>query len=92
MEEIVYIVEDENNGNMYGFWSREQALKFMVNNYLDCGLGGMKDAIIEELHNENPDVNEIESMLDYMRDDIRDMLEHGYADGFMFMREVAIRG
>ena len=92
MEEIVYIVEDENNGNMYGFWSREQALRFMVNNYLDCGFGGMKDAIIEELHNENPDMNEIESMLDYMRNDIRDMLEHGYADGFMFMREVAIKG
>lgn len=92
MEEIVYIVEDENNGNMYGFWSREQALKFMVKNYLDCGFGGMKDAIMEKLHNENLNVNEIDSMFDYMRDDIRDMLEHGYADGFMFMREVAIKG
>ena len=90
MEKTIYIVEDENNGNMYGFWSKEKAINFIINNYLDSNFGGVKSAIMEELYREEPDIEEIEGMLDYIKNDFKNLIEHGYADGFMFIREVKI--
>ena len=90
MEKTIYIVEDENNGNMRGFWSKEKATNCIIHNYLDSDFGGVKNAIMEELHREEPDIDEIEGMLNYIKEDLQNIFEHGYADGFMFMREVEI--
>ena len=90
MKKTVYIVEDENNGNMHGFYSKEKAINFIINSYLDNDFGGVKNGIMEELHREEPDVEEIEGMLNYIKEDLQNIFEHGYADGFMFMREVEI--
>ena len=90
MKKTVYIVEDENNGNMHGFYSKEKAISFIINSYLDNDFGGVKNGIMEELHREDPDVEEIEGMLNYIKEDFQNILEHGYAEGFMFMREVEI--
>ena len=90
MEKIVYIVEDKNIGNMYGFRSREKALNFILNNYLDSNFGGVKNAIMEELHKEEPDIKKIERMLNYIEDDFKNLIKQGYTDGFMFIREVKI--
>jgi len=90
MKKTVYIVEDENNGNMRGFWSKEKAVNFIINNYLNSDFGGIKNTIMEQLHKEKPDIEEIDGMLDYIKNDFKELIEHGSVDGFMFTREVEV--
>lgn len=91
MNSVVYVVENYKTGDMYGFQDREKALKFIIQRYIEDNFGGIKNAIMEECHQgEDIDLDEIDGMLDYIRNDLTQVLTTNSIEGFMTMREVFI--
>lgn len=91
MNSVVYVVENYKTGDMYGFQDREKALKFIIQRYIKDDFGGIKNAIMEECHQgEDIDLDEIDGMLDCIRNDLTQVLTTNSIEGFMTMREVFI--
>ena len=91
MNSVVYIVENYETGDMYGFQDREKALKFIIQRYIEDDFAGIKNAIMEECRQEeNIDLDEIDGMLDYIRNDLTQVLTTDSIEGFMTMKEVFI--
>lgn len=91
MNSVVYVVENYETGDMYGFQDKEKALKFIIQRYLEDDFAGIKNAIMEECRQEeNIDLDKIDGMLDYIRNDLTQILTAGSIEGFITMREVFI--
>lgn len=89
MQELIYIIEDYDSGDMTGYWSKEEALRAMLKYYLDSGFGNMYDSIVKAA-NEGK-VDEICHLLDNIKEDFQTMFGEGhYIDCLMGMREVEI--
>lgn len=91
MNSVVYVVENYETGDIYGFQDKEKALKFIIQRYLEDDFAGIKNAIMEECRQEeNIDLDKIDGMLDYIRNDLTQILTTGSIEGFMTIREVFI--
>ena len=91
MNSVVYVVENYETGDMYGFQDKEKALKFIIQRYIEDDFGGIKNAIMEECcQGDDIDLDEIDGMLDYIRNDLTQVLTTDSIDGFMTMKEVFI--
>lgn len=91
MNEVVYVIEDYDSGDMTGYWSKEAAINAMVDFYLETDFGHLKQSIVEAAKKDNLD--EVERLLDNIKEDFRTMLRDGhYVDCLMGMREVMIQG
>ena len=89
MNEIIYILEDYDTGDMTGYWSKEAAMNAMIDFYLETGFGHLKQSIVEAAKKDKLD--EVERLLDNIKEDFQTMLGDGhYIDCLMGMREVEI--
>ena len=91
MNEVVYVIEDYDTGDMTGYWDKDKALLGMVHTYVDTGFGNMYEAIIKAAKENKPD--EVKHLLDTIKDDFDTLLgESHYIDCLMGMREIIIEG
>ena len=90
MEDVIYVIEDYDSGDMTGYWSKENALKAMVDFYIDSGFGNMYDSIVKAARDGK--VDEVQHLLDNVKEDFQTMFGNGhYVDCLMGMREVIIQ-
>lgn len=90
MQEIIYVVEDYDSGDLTGFWSKESALKSMVDSYIDSGFGNMYDSIVKAAREGK--IDEVKVLLDNIKEDFETLFGEGhYIDCLMGMREVYIQ-
>ena len=90
MQELIYIVEDYDSGDMIGYWSKEEAIRSILNYYLDSGFGHMTESIVKAA--KEGKVDEINYLLDTIKEDFRTLFGDGhYIDCLMGVREVEIK-
>ena len=89
MADVVYVVEDEYTGTYIGFWSKEAAIKYIAQLYVDNGFGGLYDTICLDIEHESGKQCIIDS-LEQIKEDIRHLVEFGYIDSLAYIHEVEI--
>lgn len=90
MQEIIYVIEDYDSGDLTGYWSKEEAIKSMVDYYIESGFGNMYDSIVKSAREGK--IDEVEHLLDSIKEDFQTMFGEGhYVDCLMGMREVEIK-
>ena len=89
MNDIIYVIEDYDTGDMTGYWDKNKAINSMVDFYLDTNFGHIGDAIVKAAR-ENK-LEEVQRLLDNIKEDFSTLFGDGhYIDCLMGMREVVV--
>ena len=86
MIESIYVVEKENNGEIWAFRTMDDARMFILKEYMESELKDLCKNILKNLD----DPGQISDYLDFLTDDLRNLRNDGYIDGFMFIREATL--
>ena len=88
----VYIVEDYDNGEHYGFSSMEKAKALLFKWYVE-GISNMKKDMIYEFE-QNPTLENgkeiMNNFLDYIQQDLMNIQDGSYVEGLGYIYEVEI--
>ena len=86
MIESIYVVERENDGEIWAFHTMDDARMFILKEYVESELKVFRQNILENLD----DPGHISEYLDFLTSDLKNLHDDGYIDGFMFIREATL--